>query len=156
MPSRATPSATCEILRGPMSRENVEAVRRMTEALDRANWDGVFAEMAPDFEWETDRRHPKAGVYRGREEFRRFMEDLEAPFEQTVTEFERIFATADQVVAFVKIRRRLKGSGSEVTVRIGELYTWREGKLVRGQAFARREKALEVAGLSEQDAHAGF
>jgi ketosteroid isomerase-like protein len=137
-----------------MSQENVEAVRRMTEALDRANWDGVFAEISPDFEWETDPRHPKAGIYRGREEFRRFMEDLEDPFEQTVTELEKVFATADQVIAFVKIRRRLRGSSSEVEIRIGELYTLREGKLVRGQAFAEREKALEAAGLSEQDARA--
>jgi ketosteroid isomerase-like protein len=137
-----------------MPQENVETVRRMTEALDRANWDGVFAETSPDFEWETDPRHPKAGVYRGREEFRRFIEDLEDPFEQTVTELEKVVATADQVVAFVKIRRRLRGSSSEVEIRIGELYTFREGKLVRGQGFAEREKALEAAGLSEQDAHA--
>jgi ketosteroid isomerase-like protein len=137
-----------------MSQENVETVRRVTEALDRANWDGVFAEISPDFEWETDPRHPKAGIYRGREEFKRFMEDLEDPFEQTVTELEKIFATADQVVAFVKIRRRLSGSSSEIEIRIGEVYTFREGKLVRGQAFAEREKALEAVGLTEQDARA--
>jgi ketosteroid isomerase-like protein len=137
-----------------MAQENVETVRRMIEALDRANWDGVFAEISPDFEWETDPRHPKAGVYRGREEFRRFIEDLEDPFEQTVTELEKVVATADQVVALVKIRRRLRGSSSEVEIRIGELYTLRDGKLVRGQGFAEREKALEAAGLSEHDAHA--
>jgi ketosteroid isomerase-like protein len=132
-----------------MSQENVEAVRRLNEALDRANWDGVFAEISPDFEWETDPRHPQAGIYRGRPEFRQFIEDLEAPFEQTVTELEKVFATADQVVAFVKLRRRLRGSGTDLEIRIGMLYTLREGKLVRGQAFAEREKALKAAGLSE-------
>src|SRR5687767_8473194 len=93
-----------------MSQENIETVRRITEALDRRNWDAVFAAMSSDFEWETDPRHPRAGVYRGREEFKRFIEDLEDPFEQTVTEIEKVFATADQVVAFVRIRRRLRGS----------------------------------------------
>src|SRR5688572_3366940 len=137
-----------------MSQENVEAVRRLNEALDRRDWDGVFAEISPDFEWETDPRHPKAGVYRGREEFRRFIEDLEDPFEQTVTEMEKVFATADQVAVFVRIRRRLKGSSSELEIRIGELYTVREGRLVRGQAFAERVKALKAAGMTEEDAHA--
>ena len=126
-----------------MSQENIDTVRRLTEALDRRNWDAVFAYLSPQFEWETDPRHPRAGVYRGREEFRRFMEDLEDPFEQTVTEIEEIFAKEDRVVAFVKIRRRLKDSSSEVEIRIGELYTFREGELVRGQAFAEREKAIE-------------
>jgi ketosteroid isomerase-like protein len=132
-----------------MSQENVDAVRRLTEALDRANWDGVFAEISPDFEWETDPRHPKAGIYRGRDEFRKFMEDLEGPFEQTVTELEEVFPSGDQVVAFVKIRRRLKGSGVEIEIRIGELYTFSDGRLVRGQAFAEREKVLEAVGRSE-------
>jgi ketosteroid isomerase-like protein len=137
-----------------MSKQNIETVRRLTEALDRRNWDAVFVAISPDFEWETDPRHPRPGVYRGREEFKRFIEDLEEPFEQTVTEIEKFFATDDQVVAFVKIRRRLKDSNSEVEILIGELYTFRDGTLVRGQAFAERAKALEAVGLSEQDAHA--
>jgi uncharacterized protein len=137
-----------------MSRENVEAVRRMYEALNTGDWEGVYAETSPEFEWETDPRHPSAGIYRGREAFQRFLEDLEDPFEQTVTEPEKIFAKGDRVVAFIRIRRRPSGSSSEVEIRIGELYTLRGGKIVRGQGFGEREKALEAAGLSERDAYA--
>jgi hypothetical protein len=42
-----------------MSQESVETVRRMTEALDRANWDGVFAEISPD--GRRSHSNPKLG-----------------------------------------------------------------------------------------------
>jgi ketosteroid isomerase-like protein len=69
-----------------MSRENIDVVRAMYEALNRGDWDAALAHTSPDIEWETDPRHPKAGIYRGREEFQRFLEDLEGPFERTVIE----------------------------------------------------------------------
>jgi ketosteroid isomerase-like protein len=61
-----------------MPRENVEIVRAMYEAMNRRDWDAVFAEASPEIEWETDPRHPRAGTYRGQDQFRRFKEDLEA------------------------------------------------------------------------------
>ncbi len=128
-----------------MSERNIHVVREMYEALNRGDWDS--AHLAENFAWETDPRHPKPGIYRGREEFRRFLADLEEPFEQTITEPEEIFAEGDQVVAFVRIRRRPRGSAAEVEIRIGELYTIRDGVIVRGQGFGEREKALEAAGL---------
>jgi ketosteroid isomerase-like protein len=137
-----------------MSQENVEIVRELYDAMNRGDWDAVFALATPEIEWETDPRHPKAGTYRGRQEFRRFAEDMEDPFDQSVIEPERFFARGDQVVAFIKIRRTPVGSTSELEIRIGELWTFRDGKLVRGQGFGERTKALEAAGLSEQDAHA--
>jgi ketosteroid isomerase-like protein len=137
-----------------MSQENVEIIRQVYEAMNRGDWKAVFAHASPEIEWETDPRHPKAGIYRGQEEFRRFVEDIEDPFEQSVIEPERFFAGGDQVVAFIKIRRTPAGSTAELEIRIGELWTFRDGKLVRGQGFGERMKALKAAGLSEQDAHA--
>jgi ketosteroid isomerase-like protein len=134
-----------------MSHENVEIVREMYEAMNRGDWNAAFANASPEIEWETDHRHPKAGIYRGHDEFRRFMEDLEDTFEQSVIEPERFFARGDRVVAFIKIRRKPMGSSANVEIRIGELWTFHEGKLVRGQGFGEREKALKAAGLSEQD-----
>jgi ketosteroid isomerase-like protein len=139
-----------------MSQENVKVVREMYDAMNRGDWKAVFAHASPEIEWETDPRHPKAGIYRGQEMFQRFVEDLEGPFEQSVIEPERFFARADQVVAFIKIRRKPMGSTAKVEIQIGELWTFRDGQLVRGQGFGEREQALKAAGLSEQDAHADY
>jgi ketosteroid isomerase-like protein len=134
-----------------MSQQDNEAVvRTLYEAFNRADWDEALGLMAPEVEWETDPRHPRAGVYRGRAAVRSFIEDLEAPFEGTVYTPERIFAAADHVVVFVTIRRRPAGSSAQVEVQIGELWTLRDGQIVRGQGFGEREKALAAVGLSHQ------
>jgi uncharacterized protein len=137
-----------------MSQENVEIVRRMYEAMNRGDWSAVFEHAAPEIEWETDPRHPKAGIYRGQEQFRQFVEDIEDPFDQSVIEPERFFARGDQVVAFIKISRRPAGSSAVVEIQIGALWTLRDGKLLRGQGFAERKRALRAAGMTEQDAFA--
>ncbi len=137
-----------------MSQENVEIARRLYEAMNRGDWDAAFAHASHGIESETDPRHLNPGIYRGQAAFRQFVEDMDGPFEQSVTEPERFFARGDRVVAFVKIRRKLPGSTANVEIRIGDLWTLRNGLLVRGQGFGEREKALEAAGLSEQDAHA--
>ncbi len=129
--------------------ENVGVVRAMYEAFNRGDWDAVLERVAPEIEFETDPRHPEAGIYRGHERFRRLWEDIEAPFEETVVEPEKFFAHGDHVVAFVTMRRRPIGGSEGLAIRIGELWTVREGKLVRGQAFGDRQKALEAVGLSE-------
>jgi uncharacterized protein len=132
-----------------MSQEKVDAVRAMYEAFNRGDWDGVLALLSSEIEFETDPRHPEAGVYRGKQRFRQLWEDIEAPYEHTVVEPEKFLADGDQVVAFITMRRRPAGTGAELAIRIGELWTVRDGKLVRGQAFADRQKALEAAGLRE-------
>jgi hypothetical protein len=40
-------------------------------------------------------------------------------------------------------------SGAETTWELWLVWTLREGRIVRGQAFTTREEALEAAGLSE-------
>jgi ketosteroid isomerase-like protein len=130
-----------------MSQENQKIIGDMYEALNRGDWEAALGHTSPEIEWETDPRHPQAGIYRGQEAFRGFLEDIEAPFGATVIEPERFFSQGDQVVAFIKIRRRPTGSSAEVQIQIGELWKLRDGKIVRGQGFGEREKALEAAGL---------
>ncbi len=132
-----------------MSQENVEAVRESYAAGNRGDWDLAFSSAAPEFEWETDPRVPNAGIYRGRAAVQRFFEDQAAPFEGRTIEPERFISDGDQVLAFVRIRVRPRGSGAEVVAEIAHLWTFRDGRCIRGQAFARREEALDAAGLAE-------
>ena len=131
-----------------MSEENVELVRSMYEAFNRRDWDSAFSLAVPEFEF-TLKRGPSAGSHRGREEVQRVIEDQASAFDLWIIEPEEFFERGDVVVAFVKFRLQPKGSAAEFEIRIGALWTIRDGKLLSAEGFPEREKALEAAGLSE-------
>ena len=131
-----------------MSEENVELVRSVYEAFSRRDWDSAFSLVVPKFEF-TLKRGPDAGSHRGREEVRRVIEDQASAFDLWIIEPEEFFERGDVVVAFVKFRLQPKGSNAEFEIRIGNLWTIRDGKLLSVEGFPEREKALKAAGLSE-------
>ena len=128
-----------------MSQENVETLRLVYEAASRQDWNAAFAGLDSDIEWKTVR----AGTHHGHEGVRRFVEEMTAPFEETVFEPEEFFDRDDQIVVFVRFKARPSGSDAVIENRVGHLWAMREGKAVRCQTFPRREEALEAAGLSE-------
>ncbi len=132
-----------------MSQENVEVLRNGYAAFNRGDWEAGFASVTADFEWETDSRLPNAGIYRGRADIQRFFEDQAAPFESSVIVPERFIVEGDHVVVLVKMQRRPQGSSAVVEADIAHLWTFRDGRVIRGQAFAKRQEALEAAGLAE-------
>ena len=130
-----------------MSQQNVEIVRSIYEAFNRRDWDAVFRDAHPDFEFTLKRYQP--GAHRGRQKVQEIIEDQAIAFDLWTIEPEEFFENDDQVVAFVKFRLRPKGSAAEFEIRTGTLWTFRDGKAVSAEGFPEREKALEAAGLSE-------
>jgi uncharacterized protein len=127
----------------------IDTIRAAYEAVTRGDWDAVFQAAPPDFEVETAQRVISPGTYRGREEARRFFEDLFEPFEEIVIEPEKFLENGDRIVAYVVVRSRPSGSSAVVENRIGHLWTIRDGEIARLQIFPERSKALEAAGLGE-------
>ncbi|MDX6697723.1 MAG: SnoaL-like domain [Solirubrobacteraceae bacterium] len=129
-----------------MSRENVEVVRRVYEALSRRDWDEGFSEMSPDFEMTTQ-RGPNAGTVRRREGAEAFLEDYIAAFEHVAWEPTELFEAAEQVVAMVTTRSRPRGSDVDIVTHNGHLWTFRDGAIVSMRTFPDPRAALEAAGL---------
>ena len=132
-----------------MSQADIEMLRVGYEAFSRGDWDVAFAAAHPDIEFKTADRVTNPGTYRGAEEVKRFFEDLFEPFEEVVAEPEEFFERDSQIVVFVLVRSRPRGSSAVVENRIGHLWTMRSGKALRCETFPRREDALEAAGLRE-------
>jgi ketosteroid isomerase-like protein len=69
-----------------MSEENVELVRASIEAYGAGDHDGYLSFFAEDVEVCPDpARFPEARPFRGREEFRRFIADIEQGWEGGAT-----------------------------------------------------------------------
>jgi ketosteroid isomerase-like protein len=128
-----------------MSEENVETVRRVYDCLARRDWDGLWALAHPDLEVHTQLQ----GSYRGRDEAQRFVEDRIGTFESWNAEPEEFFEADDQVVVFVTQRAQPKGTSAVIEIKVGDVWTLRDGKVSTLETFPQREKALEAAGLSE-------
>ena len=62
---------------------------------------------------------------------------------------EELFEGGDQVAVFVRSRARPRGASADIEIRVGNLFTLRDGLIVRLQTFPKREEALEAAGLEE-------
>jgi ketosteroid isomerase-like protein len=131
-----------------MSQENVEIVRRLSEAFNQGNL-AIPELIDQDFEWIPDERFTlAAGPIRGRENVQRYLEDLIEAMHFQV-ELEELFDRGDQVLAFTHVRGRGDASGVELDVRNASLWTLRNGRAVRVEAYADRDRALKAAGLSE-------
>ena len=70
-------------------------------------------------------------------------------FDELRVEVERLFERDDRVLAFIKTVGRGHTSGVEVDIRIGHVWTIRDGLVVRGDGYGDRTRALQAAGLSE-------
>jgi ketosteroid isomerase-like protein len=129
-----------------MSQANIEAVRRIYEALNRGDWDGVFRYAHPDFEITTQ-RGLGAGTHRRRDAIQGYLEDYIAAFDTMVFEPEEFFENGDRVVVFVTRRARPKGGSAEIVVRNGHIWKVREGTILSMESFPDPDKAVTAAGL---------
>ena len=133
-----------------MSPNAVEVVRRAYEAFNRGDLDGVVEYGAPDFEYVATGAIPgAAGTYRGTEEYRRFLDWWWGEFDEPEFEVQELIDAGDQVFASTTMRGYGKQSGAETSWGSWQVWTVRDGTVLRGQAFPSRDQALEAAGLRE-------
>lgn len=124
--------------------------RRGYEAYNRGDLDAAVADFAPTFEYITTGAIPGiTGVDPGPEAWKEFVGWTWSEFESPRFEVHELIGTGSQVMASVTLRGRGKQSGVDVSWDLWHLWSMRDGQVVRGQAFTRREDALQAAGLRE-------
>ena len=128
-----------------MSQKNVEIVRRGYEQMSKTG-ELVWELIDPEIEVHDPPVGPDSRVYHGHEGFRAAFANVEESFDEYRFEAEEFHDVGDDVVVFVLMRGRGKGSGLDVEARIAHLWTLRDGKAVRVRVLE-RDRALEAAGL---------
>jgi ketosteroid isomerase-like protein len=131
-----------------VSQENLEIVRRLYQAMNARDVGGAAELIHPDAEWVPDSRVAE-GPVRGRENVIRFFVDRAEMFDQLFVEIERSWEKDDIVLVFLRVAGRGEASGAEFEIRIGHLWTVRDGLVVRGEGYGDRNEALGAAGMSE-------
>ncbi len=132
-----------------MSEENVEVVRSALASFDRS-LNGVAEFWDPEIDWRAIEGAPDdIGVFKGHEAMRRYYGQWYETFNDIQVETEELLDAGDQVVAMVRAVGRMKGSDANIDMRLGIVFTVRDGLIVRGREYPSRAEALEAAGVSE-------
>jgi ketosteroid isomerase-like protein len=124
-----------------MSPDHSDWVRQAYEAFRRRDSDALGGLMDPDVEFRTtvETAHGLAGV----EDWVRQMDEL---FDDFQIEVEETVEAGDRVVVLVHERARAKASGLDVDMRIGHVWTLRDGRAVAMRAYPTHAEALAAVG----------
>jgi ketosteroid isomerase-like protein len=129
-----------------MPQDSVEVVRRVFEAHDRRDWDGVYSLYSREIVWEdVDGLWGDWGTARGRDgiraAWRRWLGALDRPT-FTAEDFSEV---GDHVLVRVRMTGRGRESGIDVRQVIAMVWTVRAGQVVRVRAYRERDDALNAA-----------
>jgi ketosteroid isomerase-like protein len=132
-----------------MSQGNLDLVRRLYQALERLDIDGVVALLTDDFEFDISAHplpdFPNRG--RGLDHVRRFFATYLSGFTDYAVEVIDVSEAGDNVTAALRDTARL---GTAVVERdFAHVWTFRDGVPVRLQAFRTLEQASDAVRLSE-------
>ena len=145
-----TQAGSAVTLRG-MSEENVEIVRRAGQRFNERGFDGFGDSdlITDDIEFHEPPEQPAPRVARGREEVRSLGNEFDAAWESHASEIQEIRAIDAYRVLLVSVEHFKGRDGIEVEAPFAAIFTLRDGRICRWQAFWDKQNALEAAGLSE-------
>ena len=137
-----------------MSRENVDLHRWIVEAYNRRDYEGLAAKLAPDVEWvpaligRADNR--PEDEFRGIEGYWRWVAETREVMDEYTIEPDQYRDAGDgRVLMLGQIRGRGRASGAEVRAPLGQVMTFREGRVVSYRGYLDLAEALEAVGLQE-------
>ncbi len=132
-----------------MSQQNVKIVRELFAAFAQG-LEAAAEYWDPEIDWRAIEGAPDdVGVMHGRDALRHYYEQWYETFDSLRAEPEDLTDAGDQVVAAVHVTRRMKESDAEIDMRLGIVYTLREGRIVLGPRVLTRPAALKAAGLQD-------
>ena len=112
----------------------------------RGDWTRAFEFYADDFEWGWSSEFPGiGGVHHDTQTPNRRLRSWLSPWDYWYCDAEEYIERGDVVIVLTRYRGRGKGSGVEVDSEGAHVWKLRDGKAVRLEVFADRERALRVA-----------
>jgi ketosteroid isomerase-like protein len=127
--------------------DNIEVVKQGFEALDTGGVEAMIELLDPDFEAVVP---PELSVepdtYRGHDGMRRYFAAFEG-LEDVRFEYVDAVAAGDKVVVTMMLRAKGTDTGIPVEQLGHQVWTIRDGRAARVEAFANKSDALAAAGI---------
>jgi ketosteroid isomerase-like protein len=136
-----------------VSREKVEIVRRIYEAVDARDAATVLSLYDPqvelDFSASPFREVLNRSVYRGIDEMRQFIRERYEALEDPGDRCDDLIPAGEYVISVVTSHGRGRASGAEVTRVHYGVWAFRAGKVARVTWYGDRAEALAAAGAAQ-------
>jgi ketosteroid isomerase-like protein len=133
-----------------MSQENMELVIAANDAYNAGDMDAMMSYYAPDLEASPDVGFPEARPLIGSEEFRSWVEGIDAAWVHGTWVASEVFAVdGDRVVYRGDWGGEGLASGVETASSITGVFTIRDGQISRLEFFFDHAHALKAVGLAE-------
>lgn len=130
-----------------MSGENIDIVRRGYDAWNRGDLPGVLELVDPSFEWHEASEVPGGVHVYTRGQFESYLMSLGRHWETFRFEPQELREAGDLVLAEVLELGRGRASGVEVAQSFVHVWTMRNRRACRMQAYLDKRDAMREAGL---------
>lgn len=128
-----------------MSREDLDCVRRVHEALSAGDVEAVVALCDPDFRLDMSDRVFNPAVYEGHEGIRTFIADVREVWETFTWEPIEVQEFDDVVAVIIHSTGKARGSGLELDRRAAMLWEVEDGRATSMTFYRDTEEALAAA-----------
>jgi len=139
-----------------MTSGNADLIRPIYEEWSRGNFQPKFDVYDPHMEWGWSEEFPGlAGVYEDQRNPNPRVASWLSPWEHWQVIADDYLEIGDHVVVLATFRGRGKDSGVDIDQEGAHVFELREGKVIRLEIFASREKAMEYVWTAEsEESHA--
>ena len=131
-----------------MSRENVERLHELTDAVNRRDWDAFVAGAHEEINVES-RLVAVEGGYHGHEGLRRWWDDFFGAYPDYRVEIVEVRDLGNITLAHMRGAGHGAGSATPLIDPFWQPAEWRDGKCVWWRNCATEVEALEAVGLRE-------
>lgn len=122
-------------------------LREAYAALNRNDIAGFTALFDPEIERVEPPGFPNSGTYRGLAAVTALFLEARGSWAEGRCEAERVVVAGDRAVVGVHVRVRLKGATDWIDARIGDVFVFREGRVIQFRTFVDERQAFEWAGI---------
>ncbi|MGH2991258.1 MAG: nuclear transport factor 2 family protein [Microbacterium sp.] len=130
-----------------MGRQELDAVRAQHERFAERQevLPEIYAEAA---EWMAAREDPDAATHVGAEAIQAYFDQWVEMFEGIEFEATELIDVDDKVFAWIRFSGRGVGSGTPVELEQAQVWTFRDGSVVRVEEYFDRAEGLRAAGIA--------